>query len=350
VGILVIAQTALAAGAEEIMCPGGASLKQAMTPYEALEKERAKIERLLSSAEGAVQMFQGQKADYLRGQRIWGVFQATDDSVALISMAIDTVKTAADLIRDTGADLDPTRVTKGISLVSSAIQGLIEKGRGQKSDCTLGGSPGEEKLRDFVVKPIPVAGTIKTLGTNVCRTAERQIQRADLVEAHRKVMGTLDREVSKWSEAARSLRTRLAGIESKRRGLERQCVAFTEKQRKPVDPRMVEFALSDAERSREISAHRSDAEFQRLANSESAFEQAMQQVQRSPAQTLLVQTSRPAASTKSHEPNCMTLQEAWAACRVACPPDAPRPEDGCTDLNCFTQLDRARSRCFDNHR
>lgn len=254
------AETAPAAVAS-IMCPGGSPMATALAPYEALDKQRARIERALATAEGSIQMFEQLKADHLSGQRIWGFFQATDASVEAITVLLQTVKTKANLIRDLGADLDPTQAIRALAAISSSIEKEIQSVRGQEWNCELpDGSPGEKALLDFGLDVVPVAGTVNKLGKNVCETVENQARHVELVRTHRRVMAMLESELAKLGERVGALRSQLASVESKRRGLERQCIAFTEEKKKALDSRLAEFAMADAERSRRTAALRSSSE------------------------------------------------------------------------------------------
>jgi len=341
----------------DLLCPGGVTLATALSPYAALDQQRSELEAALTRAKGAVQMFNQFKADHMRSQRVWGAFQATDVSVAAITALLGTLKTSANLVRDIAAEVDNSGLVKALEVGSSAIEDFVDFARNEESVCEpVNIGPIENLLTD----PVPGLGTAKNLATNVCKTLEHQTQHAELVREHRQALGRLEAEVAKWSERARALRSQLATVESKRRGLERQCTEFTEQQRKIPDPRLVDFALADAERSRTIAAHQGDAAAERLAQSGAAIDRALQRIQSNAAQmsmqqqmrafdtsrskptsnraTVMPSSGAPASTTSSGhwEWTCAGWSDAPASCSYMCvggtclgdPPQPPIGEAG----------------------
>lgn len=286
------------AAPSELVCPGGGTLASALAPYDALDRQRAKLESALAAAEGGIQTFQQLKADHASGQRVLGVFQATDASVAAITAVSDTLKTAANLIRDVGAEVDPSLTIKAWAKGSEAIESVVEfvrKDPEAESNCDLG-SPGEDALMGFVADKARVGAGLN-LAKNLCKTLEHQTAHSDLSRTHRQALGRLESEISKWGERARSLRSQLATVESKRRGLERQCTAFTEEQKKAAQ--LADFVLEDAERSRGIAEHQNDAATARLAQSGTALDWALQQINTNAAQMSLQQQMRALEASRS---------------------------------------------------
>ena len=273
------AQEGAATDPRQLMCPAGGTLAAALAPYDALDKQRSKIDARISAAENSIQLFEQLKAEHLAGQRVWGVFQASDTSVALITAVLQTLKTKANLIRDLTADeFKKVPAIYGLSKVSYAIESLVQFGKGEQSDCDVAnmGPAGDLAVDRFLPRG---TGTAINLATNVCKLVEQQSRQQDVTRTHRRVMAQLEQELAALGKRLGSLRTQLAGVDSKRRGLERQCTEFTEQQRKLTDPRLADFIRTDAEQSRAINEQQLDARLQRDASAAASFDSTLQQMQ-----------------------------------------------------------------------